>query len=406
MNSHVSSGAPNADDETHSVVDLGKLQQYASMCLSRTCTQAEKLTHGRSYDIYVLHFAMDENHVALTIEEIQGEQWSCIARVSRTMQPVAQMLSEVETMRYIKSHTSIPIPDVYSYDFDANNAIGAQFMLIERLPGVPLNQVWDQLHIDDKKSIMSDIAKALVELSSLRFDKIGFLNADGHIGPLLYPLCNGQAAATGPFTSTIDYFVSFLLPDANVPGPFAEARSIVESHESINSNSSLAPPFRIIHDDLVPPNFLLMRPETHEHCQSPQTRHFLSGIIDWEYAQTGPLYFFYDYPIFIQDTYEEPDAYVENKILRTHFVEAITQQFPDGSLELDEVLKSMDKNFTISGFKNRIIGAISYGKEAFEFNVRGYVIDHEQRTGRVYEGGPEQEVEEELSDERSTNTRV
>lgn len=73
MNSHVSSGAPNADDETHSVVDLGKLQQYASMCLSRTCTQAEKLTHGRSYDIYVLHFAMDENHVALTIEEIQGE---------------------------------------------------------------------------------------------------------------------------------------------------------------------------------------------------------------------------------------------------------------------------------------------------------------------------------------------
>jgi hypothetical protein len=132
-------GTLDADEQQ--VLDLSILRQHASLCLSRTCTEAQKLTHGRSYDIFVMSFDTDENHASPS--GIEDERWSCIARVSRSLQPTALISSEVETMRYIKSRASIPVPDVYFFEPDANNPIGAQIMLIERLPGVPLNQVWD-----------------------------------------------------------------------------------------------------------------------------------------------------------------------------------------------------------------------------------------------------------------------
>ena len=116
-------------------------------------------------------------------------------------------------MKYIKTHSTIPVPEVYFFDMDPNNRVGAQFMIIEKLPGKSLYDAWDNdLSFDDLLSIVTDIAHIHVQLSALHFDQIGSIKANGTIGPVYYPLPDGTVGSMGPFTSTREYLLSHLPP--------------------------------------------------------------------------------------------------------------------------------------------------------------------------------------------------
>lgn len=109
-------------------------------------------------------------------------------------------------MEYVRLHTSIPVPEVYRYDFDVGNSVGAQFILIERKPGQHLYKIWDKLSLDHKKVALSEIARVLAELSKLKFEEIGSLTSE-MIGPLVYRTGDGQGGeqtcSGGPFKSTL-----------------------------------------------------------------------------------------------------------------------------------------------------------------------------------------------------------
>jgi hypothetical protein len=364
---------------------LDELRRCASFRFWRRCTEVHKLASGGSYEVFIMYFAAMESG-SHSSGANQNEQWSCLARVSQTVQPVELMLSEVETMRYIKSHTTIPIPEVYFHDFDASNTVGAQYMFIERLSGRPLDHVWEQLSLDHKKSIVANMANIFVQLSALKFDSIGSLKAGGEIGPLLCRAAAGTSLRiTGPFTSTLDYFLSHLPSDGDPESSpaFSAARQIVESYISTHSNLSLSPPFRIIHEDLADTNILVTYDES--SSMSP----VISGLIDWEYAHTGPSYFFYDYPIFIQDSDEHTRAMcADNKVLRQHFSDTLYNAFPKDSPEHTTVLQSMDKNFTLNGFMNGVIGPSGFDRILFVRCMESYVESSESRSitpGRPYE---------------------
>ena len=382
MHSRVWGDEPTAHDNPSPY--LNQLQHCASLRLSRTCIQAQKLSQRRYYDDYVLLFG-GPSHAT-------QDRWECIARVYRVKQLVERLASQLETMRYIRSHTSIPLPDIYFHDFDENNEIGAQFMLMERLPGIPFSQLRDHLQLDDKKAVVTDIANVLIELATLKFEEIGCLRPGGSVGPLLYRnRRSGRLTSLGPFTSTTDYLLSFLQRQTDGGGPLDQAQGIIEQYmDSVSytkGNSSLDGPFRIIHDDLSAVNILVVRSDADEDsCRRSDIR--VSGIIDWECVETGPVYFLYDYPVFLQDNYCEPQVYTENKQLRTHFIKTLIERFPWGSPELMEISKSLNKSFTLNGFKNRIVGRVRSGEES-DVDVASYVFDHYQETGRAYERGPE-----------------
>lgn len=261
-------------------------------------------------------------------------------------------------------------------------------MFMECLPGAPFSQLRDHLHLDDKKAIVTDVEKVLVELSALKFNEIGCLKAGANVGPLLHPHRTGGLISMGPFTSTIDYLISFLQPQMDRGGHSDQARKIIERYMSTSSNSSLDGPFRLVHDDLSAFNILVVRSDVDEQTRSGQNHGRLSGIIDWEYAETHPVYFLYDYPVFIQDSFRGPHAYMENKVLRQCFVKTLIEKFPGGSPEFMELSKSLNKCFTLNGFKNRIVNAFRWGEES-DVQVGSYVLDHDQETWRAYEKGPE-----------------
>src|SRR6266576_993830 len=86
-------------------------------------------------------------------------------------------------------------------------------------------------------------------------------------------------------------------------------------------------PFRLQHGDFDGQNLLFTDPKLSDGTSPPH----LVGVIDWDHTHTTPLYFLYEYPIFIRDCDYYEHLYEENAILRRHFVRALREQFPPGS---------------------------------------------------------------------------
>jgi len=148
---------PSSDDEYDSdeplpvVINLQELRRRAGLAVSRACTNIRKLTKGRFHEIFTLSFHNSDLNSHDTLLE-NCWHWSCIARISRQPEPVQKLVCEVETMKYVRLHTSIPVPEVYHYDFDAGNSVGAQFILMEQNPGQHLYKIWDKLSLGSQES--------------------------------------------------------------------------------------------------------------------------------------------------------------------------------------------------------------------------------------------------------------
>jgi hypothetical protein len=56
-----------------------------------------------------------------------------IARVARRFMPRRKTESEVATMEYIRTHTSIPVPDVYFYDSNPYNRLGGEYIIMSKV---------------------------------------------------------------------------------------------------------------------------------------------------------------------------------------------------------------------------------------------------------------------------------
>ena len=95
------------------------------------------------------------------------------------------MDSEYNTIRLIKSRTSIPIPEIYYWSTECK-AIGAPFALMSFVEGRGLHNVWkpDGLPETDRLRILGDIAVHMAQLQTLSYSSIGNLkfDAEGKFG--------------------------------------------------------------------------------------------------------------------------------------------------------------------------------------------------------------------------------
>ncbi|KAF3286325.1 hypothetical protein TWF132_009013 [Orbilia oligospora] len=135
------------------------------------------------------------------------------------------MYSQISAWRYLKKHTSIPVPEVYyfAYDSDATNNVNASFMLYEKLPGhsVPELDVENPTSIGKAARFHGQLSDIILQLSSCAFENIGSIQQstidpeDFIVGPLYtvqntYPLARGRLATNrGPFNSAFEYLTAF-----------------------------------------------------------------------------------------------------------------------------------------------------------------------------------------------------
>ncbi|KAI0777774.1 hypothetical protein BD413DRAFT_467918 [Trametes elegans] len=98
-----------------------------------------------------------------------------VARVARRFMPRLKTESEVATMRYLREHTAIPVPEVYQYDSNPWNRLGGEYILMSKAPGIALAKVFHSMPHNKLVALMESMAMLVIPLFAHRFPMIGSL---------------------------------------------------------------------------------------------------------------------------------------------------------------------------------------------------------------------------------------
>ncbi|KAI6137239.1 hypothetical protein F5141DRAFT_75254 [Pisolithus sp. B1] len=155
-----------------------------------------------------------------------------VVRVAAPAFPKDKLESEVATLKYLAAQTQIPVPQVYAWNSDASNSVGAEYIIMQKMPGVSANTKWDTLSMSVKERTVSQVTEYLKAMFALRFDRAGSLylsspsKDDVYVGPIV----------SIPFFSAVDGVVR--VPDADPPshielsqyrGPFSNTTEYLQS---------------------------------------------------------------------------------------------------------------------------------------------------------------------------------
>lgn len=80
--------------------------------------------------------------------------------------------SEVATMDLVRRH-NVPTPLVYAYSADANNPVGSEYMVMQRVPGRSLTDIWYELCDRERVKILGKIVDQEAKLFNIPLPAYG-----------------------------------------------------------------------------------------------------------------------------------------------------------------------------------------------------------------------------------------
>jgi len=100
-------------------------------------------------------------------------------RVSLPVEPSAKTLSEVATLEYIRRNSTLPVPRVMDFEASGIALIGFEWMLMERMSGQPLANVWNETKSEmswsAKEALVQRLVRFSAEMYNHQFQNIGNL---------------------------------------------------------------------------------------------------------------------------------------------------------------------------------------------------------------------------------------
>ncbi|KAL8840496.1 MAG: hypothetical protein Q9176_003822 [Flavoplaca citrina] len=172
--------------------NLHELARLAAKAVgSKSCVGIEKYPDG-----------MYNKALLLTMED--GTQVVAKVPNPNAGRPRFTTASEVATMEFIQKILGTPIPKVYAWSSRAqDNPVGAEYIIMEKLPGVQLDVVWAGMKIEDRLTIVKTIAHYQKAWMSCSFNRYGSLyypgDLDGHTQSPLYTDYQGIPVTNSKF---------------------------------------------------------------------------------------------------------------------------------------------------------------------------------------------------------------
>ncbi|KFY13911.1 hypothetical protein V491_06221 [Pseudogymnoascus sp. VKM F-3775] len=238
--------------------------------------------------------------------------------------------SEVATIKYLQTNTSIPIPKILDWSDDPSNAIGSEYIIMEHAVGTQLHQKWPTMAIDQQISCIDAIYRKLKEVVDIKFPAYGSmyfadisldsaskrtLNRNFSIGPHCgsrYWDCNvGESIYfhnTKPNRGPWDDLTAYCngLIDAGVsrvPPVDSPLHNLPRYHGSVETHLRLLEFGRAVINnmsndqrvrDTATPT--LFHPDLHKRniFVSDDDPTVITGIIDWQSASIEPAFWYAD----------------------------------------------------------------------------------------------------------------
>ncbi|KAF8901024.1 phosphotransferase enzyme family-domain-containing protein [Gymnopilus junonius] len=130
-------------------------------------------------------------------------------RVTLPVDPHFKTASEVATLKFLAQYTSIPVPRVIAYNASSQNDLQFEWILMTRLPGVPLRNLWPSMSWNQKIDVVKKLSEYINELQRPHFSRAGnlYLVDQSHPNPSWKLPSNRQAEGFIP----LENFVGFVI---------------------------------------------------------------------------------------------------------------------------------------------------------------------------------------------------
>ncbi|CAI7572132.1 unnamed protein product [Penicillium bialowiezense] len=323
-------------------IDLLALTQRASSLRNGlACSVPRDLQYNR--DVRNSVMGGMNYHIEILFED--GISWLArIRRFNATSPPPELrdyiMASEVCTLQFL-SRTKVPVPKVFDFNSDASNPVGIGYILMEKLPGKSLR--WSLATPEQKQRVTRQLADVYIELKCFPFSAMGSLDQQNssHLGPVAREsLANFEdlhLRILGPYKSSEEYFnaqVRLILDlitrqESYVNRPvdaFLIHRFLLETIPKVFSKSQLDDgKFYLKHADEKGDQILVDRDFN------------ITGIIDWEWAQTDSKSAAFNSPILllpVGDFYRGADCIGKDEV---YFAECLEEK---GHPDLGEIVRN------------------------------------------------------------------
>ncbi|KAJ5634871.1 hypothetical protein N7528_002713 [Penicillium herquei] len=91
--------------------------------------------------------------------------------------PSLTTAGEVGVLEYVKRYKTIPVPRVFKFSWsaDGSNAVGAEYIVMEKAPGIPLFQVWGTMPEFDRLHLIKNLTELEAQLAAIKFPAYGGL---------------------------------------------------------------------------------------------------------------------------------------------------------------------------------------------------------------------------------------
>ncbi|KAE8141294.1 phosphotransferase enzyme family-domain-containing protein [Aspergillus pseudotamarii] len=148
-----------------------------------------------------------------------------VMRVTLPVDPYYKTMSEVSTVDWISRTTYIPIPRIITYQPSRENPIGFEWIIMTKMPGRPLEELWRSLSFSAKASLVGEFAAFSSCLFRKQFQGIGNLYERESILNV-----SGLPEATWPAVNSAYSNISHLPGKGHMPAGLPDVGRIVSMH--------------------------------------------------------------------------------------------------------------------------------------------------------------------------------
>ncbi|KAF8517237.1 kinase-like domain-containing protein [Gautieria morchelliformis] len=227
-----------------------------------------------------------------------------------------RLTREILVLKLLKHlDQTLPVPQIYVWDFDPSNSVDAPFSVMERLYGEDQWSAWPKLTSEEKIKFVQSLAEAMGRIFKISMPSIGSLEKltnENH--PIVGPFVRipSDPRTGGPYATIDEYLAAELQPwraddqseyEFSVPELFERLHVLARRLVPRDDPTMLRPV--LFHNDLDVRNVMA-------------NDGIVSGIIDWEYHAALPACLAAVYPKFMRfDGIFDPKYDIERRIMPT-----------------------------------------------------------------------------------------
>ena len=195
--------------------------------------------------------------------------------------------SEVATLHFL-AHTTVPAPKVFYYTTEQNE-IGTPFLLMEKMPGKPLE--WSECSAQQRTKVMAQLVDMFLELEKHPLPATGSLSGSGLVGPFVQShVFLSPSKSIGPFEKLEESLTSILEHEIKMIEGGELSTLAVDNYLTHLWRLKRIPDL-VMHATDV--QFYIKHFDDKGDHILVDEHHNITGIIDWEFAsaESKPLAF-------------------------------------------------------------------------------------------------------------------